>query len=236
LFEWEKELVGHLLIRLEGTVMGVGADSWVWKPDREGGFSVNSCYKLLLNLFYGEVPLNEVEKVIFREIWRSKAPAKVLAFSWTMLLDRIPTKINLAKRRIVGVEDSKRCVFCEDGDESVTHLFLHCVWVSRVWREVMRWLDFTFITPPNLFIHAICWTRGVGTKKLRKAGWLIWHAVVWGVWKARNDRIFNDKSVEVVELVDHIKVLSWQWSLAILYMEPCLFYKWCWNPRFCLRG
>jgi hypothetical protein len=46
--------------------------------------------------------LNYEEEVIFRDNWRSKAPGKVLAFSWTLLLDRIPTKVNLAKRRLMG--------------------------------------------------------------------------------------------------------------------------------------
>jgi len=91
--------------------------------------------------------------VIFRENWRSKAPSKVLAFLWTFLLDRIPTKVNLAKRWLLGMDDPKRCVFCELEVESAAHLFLHCDLVSKVWRKVMRWLNFNFITPPNLFIH-----------------------------------------------------------------------------------
>jgi hypothetical protein len=153
-----------------------------------------------------------------------------------MLLDRIPTKINLAKRSLLGEDVSKRCVFCDRGDESATHLFIHCEWVSKVWRKVMCWLNFSFIMPPNLFIHALCWTREVGAKKLRRGAWLIWHAVVWVIWTARNNKIFNDIYTEVEELVDQIKVLSWQWSLSRLKIVTCLFYEWCWNPRFCLRG
>jgi len=99
----------------------------------------------------------------------------------------------------------------------------------------MDWLNFNFIKPPNLFIHALCWSREVGSKILRKGAWVVWHAVVWVVWKARNNMIFNDKVFEVEELVDQIKVLSWHWSLARLRIEPCLFYEWCWNPQFCLR-
>jgi hypothetical protein len=38
LFEWEKELLSSLLVRLEGVVRGNGVDSWVWKPDKEGFF------------------------------------------------------------------------------------------------------------------------------------------------------------------------------------------------------
>jgi len=153
--------------------MGDRAYAWDWKPEKDGVFSVKSCYMLLLNLFNIEAPLNDVEKMIFREIWKSKAPAKVLAFSWTLMLDRIPTKINLAKRSLIGEDESKRCVFCKGGDESVIHLFLHCEWVSKVWREVMQWLNINFITPPNLFIHAFCWSREVGYKNLRRGAWLI---------------------------------------------------------------
>jgi hypothetical protein len=137
----------------------------------------------------------------------------VLAFSWTMVLDRIPTKINLGKRRLIGEDESKRCVFCDSEDESALHLFLHCGMINNVRREVMRWLDFNVITPPNLFIHALCWSREVRTKRLRRGAWLIWHTVVWVVWKARNNRIFNNKIIGVEEMVDQIKAMSWQWSL-----------------------
>lgn len=160
----------------------------------------------------------------------------MLAFSWTLLLDRIPTKVNLAKRRIMGMEDSKRCVFCDGEDESAVHLFLHCAFTSKVWREVMGWLNFNFIIPPNLFTHALCWSREVRSKFLRRGAWLIWHAVVWVVWKSRNERIFNNKIIGVEEMVDQIKVLSWQWSLARLKIATCMFYEWCWNPRYCLGG
>jgi len=180
--------------------------------------------------------LNRDEEVIFQENWRGKAPGKVLAFSWTLLLDRIPTRVNLHKIRLMGMEDSKRCVFCDGEDESTVHLFLHCDIISKVWREVMRWLNFNFINPPNLFIHALCWMRGVRSKLFRRGVWLIWHAVVWVVWKSRNNWIFNNHIIGAEEMVDQIKVLSWHWSLARLNMASCLFYEWCWNPHYCLRG
>lgn len=39
LFEWEKDLVKDLLARLEGRILGVTPDVWVWKPGEDGGFS-----------------------------------------------------------------------------------------------------------------------------------------------------------------------------------------------------
>ena len=236
LFEWEKDIVKDLLARLDGRVMGVKPDVWVWKPGEDGMFSLKSCYTLLHSLSYGVANLNDMEKVIFLEIWRCKAPTKVLAFSWTLLLDRIPSKINLANRSLLRADESKRCVFCDEREESAIHLFLHCSWVSKVWREVMRWLNFNIITPPNLFLHALGWSREVSSKKLRRGAWVIWHAVVWVIWTSRNNMIFKAKTFEILELVDHIKLLSWQWCLSRLNIKTFLFYEWCWNPRFCLRG
>lgn len=179
LFEWENDLLTSLLMRLEGVARGVGVDSWVWKPDKAGMFTVKSCFLLLQNLCLLNGVLNREEEVIFRENWRGKAPGKVLAFSWTLLLDRIPPKVNLDKRRLMETDESRRCVFCDGEDELTVHLFLHCDIVSKVWREVMRWLNFNFIILPNLFIHTFCRTREVRSKLLRKGVWLIWHAVVW---------------------------------------------------------
>jgi len=42
-----------------------------------------------------------------------------------------------------------------------------------------------------------------------KRGADIWHATVWVIWIARNDRIFNNKVLEVDDIVEQIKVLSW---------------------------
>jgi hypothetical protein len=115
-------------------VMIGGVGSW-----KTGGvFSVKSCYKILQDLRLVEGVWSGEEEVVFRNFWKSKAPSKVLAFSWNLLLDRIPTKVNLARRHLLAVEDSKRCVFCGLEDEMAVHLFLHCRVISRVWLEVMR--------------------------------------------------------------------------------------------------
>lgn len=63
---------------------------------------------------------------------------------------------------------------------------------------------------------------------------LIWLATVWVLWKARNDRIFNGVSLEVDDIVDEVKVLSWRWILCRMPIPACLFFEWCWNPQLCL--
>jgi hypothetical protein len=58
----------------------------------------------------------------------------------------------------------------------------------------MNWVEFNFITPPNVMIHSRCWAREGRNKKLNKGASIIWHADIWTIWNMRNDRIFNNKS------------------------------------------
>lgn len=48
-----------------------------------------------------------------------------------------------------------------------------------------------------------------------------WHAAIWIIWKARNDRIFNNITKEVEDLVEEIKVL-----LRRMKIPACMFYEW----------
>jgi len=66
----------------------------------EGGFfSVKSCYSLLERLDLTDMIIGEEEKRVLIFIWKSPAPLKVLAFSWTLLQDCIPTRVSLVLRR-----------------------------------------------------------------------------------------------------------------------------------------
>lgn len=133
---------------------------------------------------------------MFVKMWKSRAPSKVVAFAWRALLNRVPTKLNLALRKVLGPEDSKLCVLCNRLDESSTRLFLHCEVASLVWSKLMWWLENFFIIPPNLFVHRECWNGGVRIKNVKKGLNLIWHATIWVLWKTRNDKIFKDYNLE----------------------------------------
>jgi len=115
------------------------------------------------------------------------------------------------------------------------HLFLHCDFTVKVWASVMRWLDFSLITPLNFFVHWASWSNEGRNKKIRKGLWIIWHATIWSIWQARNHIIFWNEVKYVDVLLSDIMVLSWRWSLTRLTMQTCLYYEWSWNPLECLR-
>lgn len=154
---------------------------------RGGGvFSVKSCYCLLEKMRVIEKEVSREKQRVINYLWKSSAPSKVLAFSWMVLLDCIPTQTNLEKRRVLDVNASKYCILCSCHEESSSHLFLHCEWTSKVWLKVFNWLQLHFITPFNLYVHMDCLSNEVTSKKLRKGYWLIWYATIWVLWKERN--------------------------------------------------
>jgi len=54
----------------------------------------------------------EGEKTVFRQIWKFATPSKVVAFSWRLLHDRIPTRSNLAIRNCLPPGVTTNCVAC----------------------------------------------------------------------------------------------------------------------------
>lgn len=167
-------------------------------------------------------------------MWASPAPLKVVAFAWRVFLNRIPSKDNLALRNVLPPEASLLCVMCDREEESAIHLFLHCEVATSVWLKLMLWLDCRYLIPPNLFVHWECWSLGGTNKKVLKGLWLIWHTTIWVLWKSRNYSIFNGSIIDVDELVEEVKVMSWRWLLERTHTPTCLFYEWCWNPKLCL--
>jgi len=112
-------------------------------------FTVKSMYNKLKVLMLEGRSITEVQMRVFTHIWKSLAPSKVAAFCWKRLHDRISTKANLLHRRVLQLESSLGCVMCTREEESSKHLFLHCEFTRGVWDGIMRWLDFSFISPPN---------------------------------------------------------------------------------------
>jgi hypothetical protein len=157
LFLWEEEQYGVFRAFIDGFVQRDASDMWLWLGDGKEGFSVNSAYILLESAVQNTRRLEPVEDFVFKRLWKGAAPSKVRAFALQLLLDRIQTKDNLFKRRLIQ-PDQLRCVMCNQNLESAKHLFLHCAVAGKVWFEINKWLGFYLVTPPNLFISFALWT------------------------------------------------------------------------------
>jgi hypothetical protein len=196
-------------------------------------FTVKSLYVALDGMLLVLENLNTSQAFAFKNIWKSTVPSKVSSLAWQLLLDRIPTKVNLACRGIIRTDETA-CPLCGDLPESSCHLFLHCRFTAAVWYALNRWLDVMIVLPPDPLMSYCLLVGTGGNKKPRKGLSIVWLTFVWVIWKVRNDRVFNNFDGNVEETVDKIQRTSWQWYLQKSAKGSSLLYKWIWNPGDCM--
>ncbi|XP_076955773.1 uncharacterized protein LOC143630728 [Bidens hawaiensis] len=127
-------------------------------------------------------------------------------FSVRAEMNRIPTRGAL-ERINLRVEDNL-CVFCEMGVETADHLFTGCAVEAIVWDHISRWCKiphiFSFSVTNLLELHK--------TVKLGKKEKKVFHGLVivacWIIWKARNEKVFEGKEVNIEDLIGDIKSLG----------------------------
>jgi hypothetical protein len=69
-------------------------------------------------------------------MWKSLAPYKIIIFFWQLLQDRVPTRKNLFKRRVIRDQRETICALCGDLVESIDHLFITCDRFSPIWYDL----------------------------------------------------------------------------------------------------
>ncbi|GAU20655.1 hypothetical protein TSUD_230690 [Trifolium subterraneum] len=110
-----------------------------WRHDSSRIFSVKSAYLVLTS----GVVHNGADSLLAR-VWKSWAPSKVIVFSWQLFQDRVPTRQNLLRRRVIRDPSGALCAFC--APRGVFQGFL-ALGLGR--KNRLRWL---------LIWHATVWT------------------------------------------------------------------------------
>ena len=125
-----------LELLINGLVYGRGEQKWQWNDKNNKVFTVATAKEWLT----GSSPVSDH----FDFQWCKWIPGKCNIFMWRAFLDRLPTKIELVKRNVF-TEDCL-CALCEEGEETVDHIFTGCVFAARVWNGTSLWCGI-----PNIF-------------------------------------------------------------------------------------
>nr|GEY85199.1 RNA-directed DNA polymerase, eukaryota [Tanacetum cinerariifolium] len=104
-------------------------DSWTWNLEKSGMFSVASVRKMIDDALIHSPNLN------YR--WNKYVPIKVNILVWKILNNSLPTKFNISRRGILI--DSIICPNCDDGVETVGHLFFSCSMSRDIFNLIARW-------------------------------------------------------------------------------------------------
>ncbi|GAU15300.1 hypothetical protein TSUD_03680 [Trifolium subterraneum] len=130
LWVWEEEFLAECTSLLYAIVLHTNiSDSWIWRHDISGGYSVGGAYSLLTTM--DVVTTLGVSDLI----WHKQVPLKVSVLAWQLLRNRLPTKDNLVARNIIPL-DARFCVTGFSEPETANHLFLSCPVFAPLWTLV----------------------------------------------------------------------------------------------------
>lgn len=177
---WEKVQEIQLDNNSEDTII------WRWTSDRE--YSSKSAYRVQFEGSYS--------KLRIMPIWKAKAESKCRFFAWTLMHKKILTANNLIKR---NWPNDPICKLCGVEPETPTHLCKDCHFSKQVWSLLKSWFGLSAIdvVGGNGSIHGY-WRRCRMQvhKPQRRSFDGIMIYFWWNVWKERNRRTFQNKSLQ----------------------------------------
>ncbi|XP_057433845.1 uncharacterized protein LOC130726564 [Lotus japonicus] len=237
-FKWRRRLRGREVGWLDDLMKELLAicltenknDKWSWRLDGEGVYSVNSSY-----LFLQEQILEEVDPV-FKLVWSVPVPSNVIAFSWRMLKDRIQTRNNLHRRRVITNEDGASCPLCGLEDESTSHLFYLCQATNLIWYACSNWLGVPSSLLPSPREHLLQFPS-IGTNKAQRVGeYVIWMSIVWTIWLLRNKTVFNGEEFDRNQVLELAQFKAWQWLRTKTDGFTYSWFEWLRNPSYYIQA
>lgn len=189
------------------------SDSYAWLPSKSGLYTAKSGYYSRLNV-EPEIPVQQQERDFnwMSTIWNIKSPPKQRFFLWKVMRGAVPVGQNLRERNI---NVNAACPFCGE-DESTQHLFFTCTFASQIWSLA------PFKSSLNLSdIHSF----RVGLERCKSLTCLPptglgdaplppW--ILWRIWIARNQAIFNDHRESPQETISKAISLAREWQEAQL--------------------
>ncbi|KAL0313070.1 UNVERIFIED_CONTAM: Retrovirus-related Pol polyprotein from type-1 retrotransposable element R2 [Sesamum radiatum] len=160
-------------------------DELIWHFEVKGCFFVKSAYRLSTELHEEGSSSQQISNWKF--LWKLKAPPKVVLFAWRCARNLLPTAKNL-KRKGVPTDG---CIGCARESEDSVHFLLNCSYEWLVWAlSGLPWavVGVSASRVEDWFIRV--------HRMLEKDEWGLLLSICWGLWWARNLRLFEGWTME----------------------------------------
>ena len=117
------------------------------------------------------------------------------------------------KRR--GRKLANMCFLCEEDEETIDHLLVHCPSVRMLWFLFLAVDGFNWVFPSFVWQNLLSWQRAPVGKKRKE----IWMAaplyLFWTIWQERNMAAFDNQAPSFQRM--KVSFLTNLWSWARMY-------------------
>lgn len=148
------------------------------------------------------------------------APPNAQFLYWLAWKGRVKTTDLLQRFRVLSYSMENLCPFCKSQAESMEHIFLLCPEVWKVWSNLLQLWGFSWVTPASVEGVLQWWLGTIFKKTMLKVWRLVPVAMLWSVWRLRNDCIFNGCQYILDELCERVKVRVGMWVKSNLNGVP----------------
>ena len=119
----------------------------------------------------------------YRLIWNPVVPPKIGIFTWEAVWGKVLTLDNLKRR---GVAFANRCFLCEEDEETIDHLLIHCKSAKMLWNLFLSIVGISWVFPQLVFHTLLPWQEVAVGKKRKKMWTATPSCLFWTLWRARN--------------------------------------------------
>lgn len=178
------------------------ADSWFWRNDKMGIYTVKSAYALIRDK--ARIDQANDTSIFWNQIWNLKIPLKVKHFLWRSIRGCLPSKECLLQKNVVL---DSRCPVCNLVEETTYHVLVTCPIAMQCW----QYPEYTYAVQADTNMQV--WAEQVLQHSRRNVINKIF-MVAWAIWKNRNDIVWKQKGKDYVEIVQSdVQVLNY-WESA----------------------
>ena len=200
--DWELQEMTRFLLILQGIkFQPLGVDKLSLKNVNVKGFSVKSMYKGL--------DVSPALDFPHRFVWNPVAPPKTGVFAWEAAWGKVLTLDQLKCR---GMEFANRCFMCEEEEETIDHLLIHCKFAKVLWDLFLSIVGISWVFPHSVLNNLLAW-QGASVGKKRKKIWLAAPlCLFWNIWRARNRLVFENEVPNAQRTKASFVTNLWSWA------------------------
>ncbi|KAJ4802411.1 Ribonuclease H-like superfamily protein [Rhynchospora pubera] len=171
-------------------------DTLIWLPSKTGRYVTKEAYNRFIKNFQEEIPLTDSNFQLWQDLWKVRAPPRVITFIWRCLHNGLPVAKRLSK---IFHKTEPLCFRCGQDDETIEHMIFNCPSSRAVW----------FASELNLRVEVLPQTLGQiithVMENFQCEQLKMFFSIMWQIWKGRCDLWFRDINFDVVTILNKAK-------------------------------
>ena len=111
-----------------------------------------------------------------------------------------------------GIPLVNKCSLCEENEETIDHLLIHCSRAKMLWDLLLAIIDFDWVFPRTVRQLLLAW-QSASVGKQRKRVWMATPlCIFWTLWMERNMVVFENEVPSAHRMKSFFLFSLWSWA------------------------